>query len=74
MIENRDEMIYIHDKKVKNISEFYLLYDIINPPKSAKNTNSHYSPILHGNINNRIGREIFRTSKLYWTVDVVKQF
>ena len=36
VIENRNEMIYIHDKKLKNISECIFLHNIINPPKRAK--------------------------------------
>ena len=52
-------MIYIHDKEVKNISEFNLLNDIISPPKRAKNINSHYYPILHGCMNNRKVRKKF---------------
>ena len=48
MIENRNKIIYIHDKEVNNLSEYNLLHDIINPPIRAKNINSHYSPILHG--------------------------
>ena len=43
VIENWDKLIHIHDNEVNNISEFNLLHDIINPPKFAKNINSHYS-------------------------------
>ena len=56
MIENRNEMIYIHGKKVKNTAERNLLHKIINSTKRAKNINSHYFPILHGCINIRKGR------------------
>ena len=52
-MENRNEMIYIHDKKVKNIAECNLIHDIINPPKRANNINIHDSPNLHGCINVR---------------------
>ena len=47
-IENWNEVIYIHDKKVKNIAEWNLLHDIINPHKWIKNITIYYSPILHG--------------------------
>ena len=53
-------MIHIHDKEVNKISEYNLLHDIINPPKRAKNLNSHYSPILHVCMNNRHGRANFK--------------
>ena len=53
-------MIYIHDDEVNNISECNLLHDIINPPKRAKNINSHYSPILHGCMNIRKGISKFK--------------
>ena len=53
-------MIYIHDNEVNHISECNLPHDIINPPKRAKNINTHYSPILHGCINIRKGRAKFK--------------
>ena len=37
----------------KKWDECNLLHDIISAPKRAKNTNSHYSPILHGCMNTR---------------------
>ena len=46
-------MTRIHDNEVNNISECNLLHDILNPNKSNKNINIHYSPILHGCINTR---------------------
>ena len=46
-------MTRIHNNEVNNITERNLLHDIINPPKRTKNLNSHYSPILHGCMNNR---------------------
>ena len=49
----KNKMIYMHDNEVNNIAEWYLLHDITNPPKHAKNINSHYSPIFHGCINIR---------------------
>ena len=49
-------MIYIHDNELNNIAELYLLHDITNPPKRAKNVNSHYSHNLHGCINTIKGR------------------
>ena len=56
MIENRDKLIHIHDNEVKNIDDWNLLHDIINPPKCAKNINIHYSPILHGCMNTKKGK------------------
>ena len=39
-IENQknmtNDMTFIRNNEVKNIPEFYLLHDIINPPKRAK--------------------------------------
>ena len=64
MIENRNEIIYIHDKDVKNIAEYNLLHDIINPPKRAKNINSHYSPITHECMNTRKGRANFKNFQI----------
>ena len=43
----------MHDNEVKNIAEFNLLHDIINPPKRAKYIKIHYYPILHGCMNTR---------------------
>ena len=57
-------MIYIHDNEVNNIDEFNLLHDIINPPKCAKNINSHYSPILHECMNTRKVREKFKNFRI----------
>ena len=37
VIENRAKVIYIHDHEVKNIAQWDLLHNIINPSKSAKN-------------------------------------
>ena len=60
MIENLDEIIYIHDNEVNNIAEWNLLYDIINPPKLSKYINSHYYPILYGCMNTRKVRANFK--------------
>ena len=57
-------MMYIHDNEIKNISEWNLLYDIINPPKRAKNINSHYSTILHEYMNTRKGRTKFKNFRI----------
>ena len=43
----KNYMIHIRDKEVNKISEYGLLHVIINPPKHAKNLNSHYSPIMY---------------------------
>ena len=64
MIENRNKMIYIHDNEVKNIAEYNLLHDIINPPKRAKNISSHYSTILNGFMNTRKGRVKFKNFQI----------
>ena len=64
MIENRNEMIYKNDNEVKNISECNLLYDLINPPKCAKNTNSHYSTIIHGWMSTRECRVKFENFQI----------
>ena len=53
-------MINIHDKEVNTIAECKLLHNIINPPKLAKILKSHYSPILRGCMNTRIGRAKFK--------------
>ena len=53
-------MIHIHDNEGNNIAECNLLHNIINPPKRAKNINSHYSHIIQGCTNNRKGREKFK--------------
>ena len=57
-------MIYIHNNEVNNIYEYNLLHDISNPPKRAKYTTSHYSPILHGRINTRKGRANFKNFRI----------
>ena len=61
-IENRNDIIYIHDNKVKNINEWNLLHDIINHTKRAENINNHYYPIIHGCINIRKGKAKFNNS------------
>ena len=53
-------MIYRHENEVKNIDEYNLLHNIINPPKQTKNTNIHYSPTLHGYMNTKRGRAKFK--------------
>ena len=40
-----------HGNRVNDIAECNLLHDILNPSKRTKNRNSHYSPILHGYMN-----------------------
>ena len=52
-IENEYDMTCIHINEVKNIDEWNLPHDIINPPKRAKFLNIYYSPILHGCMNTR---------------------
>ena len=70
MIENRNEIIYIHHNEVNNMAEYNLLHDINNPHKFTKNINIHYSHILHGCMNTGKGVSKLRTSKFYWIVDV----
>ena len=57
-------MIHIHDKEVYKIAECNLLYDTISPPKHTKNLKSHYSHILNGYMNTRIGRETFKNFRI----------
>ena len=57
-------MTHIHDKNVNKIAEYYLLHDIINPPKCAKYLNSHYSPMLHGCVNTRKYRAKFKNFQI----------
>ena len=64
-------MIYINNNEVKNIAECNLLHDIINPPKRAKNINTHYYPILHRCMNTRKGKSKFKIFAYSCTVDVV---
>ena len=56
-------MTCIHENKVNKISEFNLLYDILNPYKRTKLLNSHYYPILHGCMNTQKGKAKF---KYFW--------
>ena len=48
----------------KNISEYNLLHDMINPPKRTKHLNIHYSPILHGCMNNGKGKVKFKNFRI----------
>ena len=57
-------MTRIYNNEVKNIAECNLLHDIINPPKRAKKSNSHYSPILHGCMNTRNGKAKFKIFRI----------
>ena len=57
-------MTRIHNNEVYNKSEFNLIHDIINPPKHAKNLNTHYYPILHVCINTRRVRERFKNFRI----------
>ena len=59
VIGNLNEIIYIQDNEVKNIAECNLLHDIIITPKSTKNINSHYSPIINGCIKIKRGKAKF---------------
>ena len=57
-------MTHMHAKEVNKIAECYLLPGIINPPKRAKNINSHYYPILHGCTDIRKGRAKFKNFQI----------
>ena len=57
-------MTRIHNNEVEIISECNLLHDIINPPKTAKILNSHYSPILRGCMNTRKGEAKFKNFRI----------
>ena len=57
-------MTLIDNNEVNNISEFDLLYDIINPPKRAKHLNSHYNHILHGCMNTRKVKAKFKLFRI----------
>ena len=59
-IEIQNGMNFIHRNKVNKVAEFNLLHDILNPSKHTKHLNIHYSPILHGCMNTRKGREYFK--------------
>ena len=59
-VEIYNSMTRIHDNKLNNIAEFNLLHDIINTTKRTKLLNSHYSPIIHGCMNNRKGKAKFK--------------
>ena len=57
-------MTRIQNNEVKNIDEYNLLYDTINPPKRAKSLNSPYSPILHGCMNTRKWKVEFKNFRI----------
>ena len=59
-----DIMNRIYDNKVNNIAQCNLLHNIINPSKRTKNINIHYSPILHGYMNTRKGKENFKIFRI----------
>ena len=50
-IEIQNGMTCIHRNKVNKLSEWNLLYDVLNPPKHTKKLNRHYSPIIKGFMN-----------------------
>ena len=68
-------MNLIHDNEVNLISDYNLLYDILNTSKYTKIKNKHYSPILNGCMNTRKGKSRFKKFyEYYWIVDVVVPF
>ena len=74
-IENKNDITRIHNNEVNKLADCNLLYDMINPPKRAKNLNTRYSPILNGWMNTREKvKQSLKTFALNWTVDVVPLF
>ena len=66
----------IHDNKVNNISEYNLLNAILNLSKLTKKIDIHYYPILHGCMDTRRGKLIFRNFRIllnsrYWYIIVM---
>ena len=59
-----NSMNCIYDNKINNIAECNLLHDMLNPSKRTKDINSHYSPILHGYMNTRKGKEKFKIFRI----------
>ena len=59
-IEDQNYMTCIHYKEVNKIVGWNLIHDIINHPKRNKILNIHYSPIIYGCMNNRIGKAKFK--------------
>ena len=59
-IEVQNGMTRMNDNKGSNISECYLLHDILNPLKRTKHLNIHYYPILRGYMNTRKGKAKFK--------------
>ena len=57
-------MNFINKKEVNTISELNLLHDILNPSKSTKDINTHYSPILHVCIDTRKGKAKFKDFRI----------
>ena len=53
-------MVRMHNNEVRNIAEWNLLHDVINPPKRAKKLMRHYSPIIHGCMNTIKGKVKFK--------------
>ena len=51
-----DDINHIYNQGIKYIYECNLLYGILNSPKRNKNTDSHYSLILHVCMNTRRGK------------------
>ena len=63
-INRLNGMNRIHDKEVNNISGCNLLHDILDPSKLTKNINVHYFPILHGCMNTRKGKAVFKNFRV----------
>ena len=58
----------IHENEVNEIYECNLLHYILNLSKRTKNTNSHYSPILHGCMNKKNGRVTFKNFQILFDI------
>ena len=55
-----NNMNLIHDNEVNLISDYNLLYDILNTSKYTKIKNKHYSHILNRCMNTREGKSRFK--------------
>ena len=63
-IKKQTDTIHIHYKEVNKISEWNLIYDIINTTKRAEHLNIHYYPIIQVCMNTRLGRSRFKNFQI----------
>ena len=64
-LKNIYDLNNIHENDVNSIDVWNLLYDILNPSKCTKNTNSCYSLIRHGFMNTPRGRARYTLFKIF---------